>query len=57
MKLYTKVIGIYKFDELNPDAREKAIFDHRCFLLSIMQPNDFISGCPEYDTEEELQKT
>lgn len=57
MRLYTKVIGVYKFNELSVDARNKAIDDHRCFLLSIMRPDDFISGDPEYDTPEELQKT
>lgn len=57
MRLYTKVIGVYKFNELSVDARNKAIDDHRCFLLSIMRPEDFISGDPKYDTLEELQKT
>lgn len=55
MTLYTKIIGIYKFDELNNDAKAKAIDDHRTFLLSIMEVNDFISGDPNYDTPESLQ--
>ena len=55
MTLYTKIIGIYKFNELNDDAKAKAIDDHRTFLLSIMEVNDFISGDPDYDTPEALQ--
>lgn len=57
MRFYTKIIGIYKFNELNIGARNKAIEDERDFRLSIMRPIDFISGDPEYDTPEELQKT
>lgn len=56
MKFYTKVIGVYKFDELEKYAKDNAIESHRQFLLSIMCPNDFISGCEEYDTPDELQK-
>lgn len=49
-------INIYSLDELNEKARNRAIEEHRKFLLSIMCPEDFISGCPEYDTPEELEK-
>lgn len=38
MRFYTKIIGIYKFNELNIGARNKAIEDERDFLLSIMRP-------------------
>ena len=51
------MIKLYTLDELSENARQKAIEEHRQFELSIMSPDDFISGCPEYDTEEELQKT
>ena len=50
-------ISLYKFNELSEVARERAIEEHRSFLLEIMQPNDFISGDEEYDTEEQLQDT
>ena len=49
-------IHLYQFHELSEKAQQKAIFEHREFLLSTMHPNDFISGCPEYDTPEQLQK-
>lgn len=49
-------INIYSLDELNEKARNRAIEDQRAFLLSTMSPEDFISGCPEYDTLEELKK-
>lgn len=49
-------INLYEFEELNEDAKQKAIQEHRNFLLSVMQPNDFISGDAEYDTPEQLQK-
>lgn len=49
-------INLYSFDELSEKAKTKAIDEHRQFLLSVMQPNDFISGIAEYDTPEELQK-
>ena len=50
-------IKLYSFSELNKKAKRKAIEAHREFELSIMQPDDFISGVAEYDTPEELQKT
>ena len=50
------MVKLYALNELSENARQKAIEEHRQFELSIMSPNDFISGCPEYDTEEELQK-
>lgn len=49
-------INIYSFSELGEKAQRKAVDEHREFLLSVMRPEDFISGCPEYDTPEELQK-
>jgi len=50
-------IKLFSFSELSEKAREKAIEHHRKFWLSVMQPSDFISGEPEYDTPEQLQKT
>jgi hypothetical protein len=49
-------IKLYSFSELNEKAKRRAIEEHREFLLSIMSPNDFITGISEYDTPEELQK-
>ena len=50
-------IKLYSFSELSEKAKRKAIEDHREFELSIMRPEDFITGIAEYDTSEELQKT
>ena len=50
-------IKLYSFSELNEKAKRKAIEAHREFELSIMTPDDFISGIAEYDTPKELQKT
>lgn len=50
-------IKLYSFSELNEKAKRKAIEAHREFELSIMAPDDFVSGIAEYDTPEELQKT
>lgn len=50
-------IKLYSFSELSEKAKRKAIEAHREFELSIMEPDDFISGIAEYDTPEELQKT
>lgn len=50
-------IKLYSFSELSEKAKRKAIEAHREFELSIMRPDDFISGVAEYDTPEELQKT
>ena len=50
------MIKLYTLDELSEKARKKAIEEHRQFELSIMTPEDFITGDPEYDTEEEIQK-
>lgn len=50
-------IKLYSFSELNEKAKRKAIEEHREFELSIMEPDDFISGIAEYDTPEELQKS
>ena len=52
----TFTVTLYSFDELTDKAKSRAIYEHRTFLLDIMQPSDFISGCAEYDTPEELQK-
>lgn len=49
-------IKLYSFSELNEKAKRKAIEEHREFMLSLMSPDDFISGIAEYDTPEELQK-
>jgi hypothetical protein len=49
-------IKLYSFSELSEKAKRKAIEEHREFMLSIMRPEDFISGIAEYDTPEELQK-
>ena len=51
------IINLYELAELDPKAKARAIDNHRQFLLQIMQPADFISGDPEYDTPEELEKT
>ena len=56
MKTVNVKINLYSFDELSEQAKEKAIENHRNFELSIMQPEDFISGDSEYDTPEELEK-
>ena len=50
-------LNLYTINELDEKAKARAIEDHRQFELSIMQPEDFISGETEYDTPEELQKT
>lgn len=48
-------LHLYQYHELSDTAQQKAVADHREFLLSTMQFDDFISGCPEYDTPEQLQ--
>ena len=50
-------IKLYSFSELDEKAKRRAIEAHREFELSLMTPNDFITGIAEYDTPEELQKT
>ena len=57
IKVEQQEIYLYNFEELEHYAREKAIEEHRSFLLSVMNKDDFISGDPEYDTEESLQET
>lgn len=52
----TVSVTLFQFSELSEPAQRKAIEDHREFLLSIMRPEDFISGDPEYDTPVLLQK-
>lgn len=54
--MLTITVNLYTFEELIEKAKQKAIEEHRIFLLESMQPDDFISGEPEYDTPEELQK-
>lgn len=49
-------VTVYKLEELSDSARQYAIDEHRSFLLDEMQPSDFISGDPEYDTPEMLQE-
>lgn len=51
------IINLYQIQELDERAKRKAIEEHRTFLLSILCRDDFISGDPEHDTEEELEKT
>lgn len=57
MNTYNISINLYKLSELSGKAQAHAIEEHRYFMLSDMTPEDFISGDPEYDTAEELQKT
>ncbi len=57
MKTANITITLYDFNELSQPAKNKAIEEHRNFLLTIMSPNDFISDDPQHDTTEELQKT
>lgn len=57
MKKINVEISLYKLNELSEAAKERAIEEHRSFLLEIMCPDDFISGDEEYDTEEQLQET
>ena len=57
MKAINVEIKLFQFNELLKEAKEKAIEKHRNFLLSVMSKEDFISGDPEYDTDEELEKT
>lgn len=52
MKNFT--ITLYNFNELETDARRRAIEEHRDFMLYTLAPSDFISGDPEHDTPEEL---
>ena len=49
-------LNLYSIDELSGNAKQKAIEDHRTFLLYDMRPEDFISGDPTYDTPDELEK-
>jgi len=56
MKTANITLPLYELSELTERAREKAIQHQREFLLEIMCPNDFISGDPEFDTPEQLQR-
>lgn len=49
-------IHLFQLDELPEKSRERAIEEHRTFLLSEMRPEDFITGDPQYDTPEQLKK-
>lgn len=57
MKNINVSITLYQLNELDEKARGKAIEEHRHFQLERMQPEDFISGDPEYDTPEKLKET
>ena len=52
----TANINLYSFCELSDEAKERAIEEHRRFLLDDMRPEDFISGDPEFDTPEALEE-
>lgn len=56
MKELNIKLNLYSIDELEGKAKRKAIEEHRQFLLSVMVPDDFISGDPNYDTKENLQQ-
>lgn len=56
MKTANIAINLYSFEELSEKAQNRAIREHRDFLLSVMQPEDFISGDSEYDTPEQLSE-
>ena len=56
MKMATITIPLCELHELSDMAKRKAIEGHRDFLLGVMQPSDFISGDPEYDTPEQLSE-
>lgn len=47
-------IHLYRLDELSETARERAISEHRDFMLSILQP-DFIDGVPDWDNPEKVE--
>lgn len=49
-------LRLFSLDELSEKAREKAIEEHRRFMLDTMTPEDYISGDPEYDTPEALRE-
>ena len=54
IKMKTVQINIYSFNELSEQAKQKAIDEHRNFILSTMSVSDFISGNDEHDTDESL---
>ena len=47
-------IKLYSFHELKPFAQEKAIFEHRRFLLDTLQP-DFIDGVTDWNDPEKME--
>ena len=47
-------VTLYTLNELSENARNHAIEEHRRFMLEILDPTDFISGEPEYDTPGKL---
>lgn len=49
-------INLYEFAELSYAAQQRAIEEHRHFMLDTMCVDDFISGDPEYDTPEKLEE-
>ena len=55
MKTAHITLPLYELSELTERAKEKAIDQHRHFLLCIMRPEDFISGDPEFDRPAQLQ--
>lgn len=49
-------INLYEFNELSFNAQQRAIDEHRAFMLDTICLDDFISGDPEYDTPEKLEE-
>lgn len=56
MKTVNIALPLYEVSELTGTAKQKAIMNQRDFLLGYLHPNDFISGEPEFDTPEQLQR-
>ena len=56
MKNVTITFNLYDFDELSDKAKQKAIEEHRQFLLNVTTVEDFVGcGDPEYgDTPESM---
>ena len=47
-------INLYEFHELNEDAKTKAIYDHRNFMLEVLEP-DYIDGVTNWDDPEKME--
>lgn len=47
-------IRLYSFQELKPAAQEKAIFEHRQFLVDTLRP-DFIDGVTDWNNPEKME--